>query len=836
MRHLYGEFTALDGKDYRVDINCANGSGEAEIVLGGEPFVTSMDSSDDIMYMPIKGSGATVSILTESWESEIYTEKPLGTKVTLTDISDVDNPVVKWIGFATPCTYNQPFDEATEYVDVECVDGISVLNNLKFATAKTGKEMTFATIIDNILQLPGCFTNWYISDNIQIQGLTHTDNIVQRLRIFDSNFFDNKDGDNLTDLDRSWLAYDVLYEICQYLGYVAVAVGEDVYFIDYDAIKHGRNSYHKFAVGNPNSSTLVSNISYSHEISGGTISDGGTQIGLDVVYDSVSVKDEFNIVNLKDDSDSKKYNITYADNERMRGWYGTGSNAGKYSTMYQEGFEETNLKGENSTFQCIAQYMWKDKRIATLWQFWSNPKITVYNYKNDSTRSLVTSLRQKCSFGDMMEYNGAYLTRFYKGDVISGLDGYNTGWSTEQKLNHWNRVFGSACKTIPAEDMIVFVNKKNEAGHIGPGHRLRTGKYDRVMPDTPDPEDAMSYPYLEYRDDSSFYFTGDESYLLIKGQVLVHDEDDTPFPMSDGADNSKLKRDVDKKIKCEFYLHARLQIGDHYWNGEQWTTTDSYFRLFWQDECNRTSKDDTRQNQSFYDKWFSFQNLTKMKWEYTEEAYWVPAPPASVIGGQLCLTLYANKDMWGQSNHNQWSEKNKWSDNRYNRYYSSVMCIKNFALDAYVSNGKLDNREAESDTVYCNVIGSRGVNPMDEITFKICTFDNKSSSYSTVAYDDNGTRTMLSHVKNNACNSDILKDTQSSSGDTNLTPEEMYIYRIANQYEKPRIVYDYHLSGVDHKIFGTYSDSIITGVTFVPKQISVDYRQSNTSIKLIEKV
>lgn len=832
---LTGEFTSLSGDTYRVVINCANGSGSEEIRLGPSPFVTKMDDSE-MIYSPLRGGSAEIEILSEDFLSDIYTENPLGTKVTFYDINDESNPKVIWTGFADPCTYNQPFDDAFEYISVSCVDGISVLNNLKWSKNMTGEEVSFAQIIDACLKLPGCFKTWYISNNMQIRGVSDTKNISQLCKIYDTNFFEPKDTNLLSDVNRAWTAYEVMSEILKFLGYVCIASGEEVYILDYDAIRNNVYTYHKFSVGNPDSSSIVE-LNYNFDITGEKIRSGGTQIGLSEVYDSVSVKDEFYKVDLSNEESLGEVNITRPDRTVMQTWKDL-----RY--MWGDGFD-TNIQQVNSPFVCVASEMWKGERITSLWQFWKKPNWTTYNYSYDSSRRKV-DLNSSCSWADMMTYSGAYVVKFHKGgwETNNGINGYNSGWSDEYKLNYWNKQLGVVCSTCPLEDRIILINKTadcngktGKAGHIGPGNRLRTGNFGRLYPDDINKgnlEDCMSYPFLEYKNSSSFYFAGEGSYLLIKGQICQHDEEFTPWCMYEGQKNSKLKHDCDKKIKCEFYIWAKLQVGNMFWDGEEWTTKDTLFRIYWQDECTKTGKDDTRSNKDFYDKWYSFQNLTKFKWEYTEEAYWVPAPPQGVIGGELKFTLYCNHDMWGQSHHNAWKEKNQWDDNRYSRYYSTVYVIKNFGLEAYVTNGKLEDRGVDSDTIYENLLEEQTINPMDQIVFKVCTYDNKSISYSTVTYESNGQKDYVKYLTNRALNSQ-QSSSVGSEGESGLVAEEHYIYRIVNQYEKPGIVYDYHLQGVNHKFYGIYTDSVITNPKFVPLTISYDYRNDDTIIKLIEK-
>lgn len=818
MRTLKGYFDAADGRTLTVTVRTP-GSGEGEISLADPPFETSVDAAETDMYEPVLGSGATLRIVTDSWLPELYAGDPTAVSVELSDAAGK----TLWTGFADPCSYNQNWAEEFEVVELHCADGLSVLNNLKFADSMRSEELSFADIIRRCVAVPGCYKKVYVSDNVRLPGQAAGKNAAELMKVYDSCFFEAMDSERLTDRDRSWTAHDVLTETLRFMGYNAAAVGDSVVVFDRDAVRAGIDTYTEFSVGSAAPlGTVRLNGSFLCE---GAIAAADAQIGLSEVYDSMRVKCEFADVDLDGETEGKERNITRAD----RTWMIESILPGRNSILFADGFGTDGA----DAFQCAAQRCWKDRRLATLWQFRNKPKYTTYNYANDSSRRLVTSLRDSCSFADMMTYNGAYLTRFHKGDVLEGLIGYNTGWADDRKLAYWNQLFGTTCKTAPLQDMIVMVNKKSEAGHIGPGKRIRTGSYGRIYPAdlARDPEDAMSYPYLDYSDNSAFYFSGEQSYLIIHGEVLVHDEDDTPFPLSDGADNGKLKRDVDKKIKCEFYLHASLRVGDSWWNGEEWVGTKSFFRLFWQDECGKQGKDDTRQNQSFYDKWFKIRNMVSTNWNYTEEGYWVPAPPADAIGGTMTLTLYAPKDMWGQSNHNQWKEKNEWKDNRYNRYYSSVVCIRNFGVKAVVSDGGIDDRAAESDTVYCNVMEGPAVNEHEDITFKICTYDGKRVNRNSPVRNDLGTREFVEFLENRA----LASESGGGSRGDGLTAEENLILRVVRQYEEPRAVLDFEAEGTDFPPYWNYRDPILNK-TYALDGWSTDWRRGTTKLKLIEKV
>jgi hypothetical protein len=81
----------------------------------------------------------------------------------------------------------------------------------------------------------------------------------------------------------------VLEEICQYLGVTAIADGDAVYFLDYDAIKNGINTYYKYSVNDSTAATLTT-ISFSKTITADDYSESGATLSLDNVYNKVSIK------------------------------------------------------------------------------------------------------------------------------------------------------------------------------------------------------------------------------------------------------------------------------------------------------------------------------------------------------------------------------------------------------------------------------------------------------------------------------------------------------------------------------------------------------------------
>ena len=71
----------------------------------------------------------------------------------------------------------------------------------------------------------------------------------------------------------------------QYLGYTLIADGEDVYIIDYDAIRAGRSKYYRYDIsGSAIGAASTATISNSYHIDANSYSENGTKVSLAEVF------------------------------------------------------------------------------------------------------------------------------------------------------------------------------------------------------------------------------------------------------------------------------------------------------------------------------------------------------------------------------------------------------------------------------------------------------------------------------------------------------------------------------------------------------------------------
>lgn len=807
------EFTSIKNVNYKIEIKTEKGSGTHTLMLSGEPFSTKMDSEGKNIYSPLKTTSATVGIMTKGLESNIYSGKAKGTSVKFTN---TDTNKVEFVGYVTPCRYDQDWNEELEEVEIECIDGIAVLKSIPYTV--TGSVETFANIIFNCLKQSGCFKRLYVTDNVQLTA-NGTDNIIEKLRVSQNNFFEEKQEGQTND-DVAMSCYDVLIEVMQFLGYTMFAEGDEVFIIDYDAIKRGNNKYFSYNLTGTTLGTYTTvTKSYSYQITGESIGETGTTVSLDKVYNKVTVKDDFYTYNsLFPNFGDAKYetNITAALD-----W-----NA---SDMFKRGYyvidtiTQTSKSGKSENFTIFVCPAWRGKTFVCIVKFYRSDVFQFCKYDKNTKQDRTEEYEKDMTWSKLFECHGATYVRMWKKEVGSreaeDFKGrYNYMLPQETKLQMWIDFLNRDPQDIALTPYVLCLNWSD--GHIGPAALNSTGRYDRT-----ENEDCRKYPFIRLRRFDSSVFGGKDAYLLINGKQLSHDEQNTPFPISDGANNKKLKREPDKKYEEEGFLWCRMKWGSNYWNGEGWQQQPCDFKLFY------WTGNGTIRVRNYYDKFFDFADTASKAMIKGAKGYYMTCPQSGNLAGEAEFIIYCNRDLWGRSNHGHWH-----SSNRYSRYYNYVQVLSDLTMTAEISNGMLDDMENDTDTTYTNVIASGAVDKMSDIKFKICTFDNKKPSYSGVDYLDSSKNSVyLKYTYNKALNSLETGVTASNRDGHKMVQEEHLIFKLVNQYQEPRTVIKTTLKNLGHKLYGTYTDKIIKGKTFIVSEANVDYKQETVEMKLIEK-
>lgn len=148
----------------------------------------------------------------------------------------------------------------------------------------------------------------------------------------------------------------------------------------------------------------------------------------------------------------------------------------------------------------------------------------------------------------------------------------------------------------------------------------------------------------------------------------------------------------------------------------------------------------------------------------------------------------------------------------------SGMLIQNFSVK-YQKKDSLSQSDNDSDRTYENVLNESYINELDEIEFKISSYNNDGACYSKVMLGDD-------YLKDNLYNC-ILDDT--------IRPEEMMITRCVNHYSATRIKLTQEIKErADLSPITRLSDTFLVGKKFINAGGTIDCKMNRFECIMIE--
>lgn len=835
-----GYFSSVNNIYYRVEIETSKGSGTKEIILGANPFVTDMSVDSKQIYSPIKGTTATIEVFLEDFIFDFYTENPTGTKVKL--IKNNTNEIV-WLGYITPQMFSQGFQLGPETISLEAVDTISVLENINYK-APDKQVLSFEQILRKIL------TNvdvryLFVSDNVQLSGQNGTDSILDKLYISEMNFFKQK-SDAETDDDVCWKCMEILNEICQFLGYVALMYGEDVYLLDYDAIKKGNPYYYRYDIRN-NTQTIRTSVSHSAKINGDNHYNNKATVSLDNVYNKVTVKaDTFQIkepTNL-----SSTYGETNITNPSIEG-FSSSKYTGQIDYIWAEVFP-------SDVDQTKAMNVWIDVHtdnyifgggnhnyydfVAMKYLKKPNSKFYIYDKNwNDVSDQFQSVLGYK----DFRVLNGGCYVKYY----TKNLDKCK-GNKDDEIYKKWLQYYKEAESNpnIDSSGYLDYCLDKAGIRNISWSDAILMNNFTCNV--HPNESEWYKYPYYETECEGEIIQGGENSAMIIQGKFYWH---------SLGAFSTKIdsypceykdyKLDKPNWINpnVDMFVPASVQWGNMWWNGESWQNTKCGFKLNWLQSEYRDDTDSIKHSNTI-EQWkcqktiMQPQPLTNtVTWRFgtNEEGCLIPVPKDQNLAGKPKLTIYrpvsgrvwkSRKDFLNGDNNG----KLGWQDSGI-RWPWCFVALLGLKFKSLMGDPTYSDTNS-SDTLYTNVLENNSVDDLGKIEFQIHTFDNKENSYGAVGLD--GGSSFVDKTYNKALYNEerTWYESNNKLATDGMRQEEHLIYKLVNQYTTPSKILECNLKLGTVQPYGIYTDTALTD-SYIVASFGTDYRFDCNKIKLIEK-
>ena len=769
-----GTFWGLEEKKYEVRLIGNSGSSDyTEILLSDNgPFVVTYNTNNT-PFEPVRTSVATINVVHNEYLEDILSAKAHGTKVELAEVTNNAN-VIKWTGYLTPKIYDAGYEHCYETFQLDAADCVSSLQYFDYEPMNGMGIVSFKDILAQVCNRCENLEGYYWTRSKKI-GTTVV--LPEHLFISEHNFFSS-------DIQEPWKLSQVVEEICRYLGYTCLQWGNRMYFIDYqyltdhDALEvsfHPKSSSYTSGSGMTLDSAFTVTAD-EYRLNGATISFEPV-VNKCVVKANLYTVDEF-LPGIFDDGYLRNrngnatgdtdygpdsdgfYNSINCDTLASTPGYPSG---GVFLGFGQDLDWETDEEGKRDMDYTVRYRLYDHK-------YWES----VYSTLSGSPASPSASAQKNT--GITMDYRGGTIV-----DLGTVQNPYlNTGQQliVPSKMDYTRYL--CICELYGR-------NPNNARGQVV--FRLKDNFQGEIVPI-------------------------DNCFIVINFTMLLEKY------MIRNYINPNW---TDKGIRYNLFaagsyegnkIHSpnfRFKIGDKYWNGSAWTTTNSTFEVEaeWDKKQSILKHDD----ENFWNTDLSVLNNVSWEDELNCEGYKIPLSGVDISQPVTFEIINPNPAVGGRNGNN------------YFHYEFNAYCwVKDLSID-FVKKGF--EGKTENDLTYENVVDSGSVHQMSDITVKITTDTPMAqASYSTVAYK----------LSNNATLQPLSAITEPSISGVAQKPELNIVEKHVLQYNTPTSKISLTLSDSIAPFRKLYSVDVEDQTQgFVQLGTEIDYHESRQTITAVEK-
>ena len=769
-----------NNKRYSIQIiNDYNGDTVAEIKLAGEQPVLITTESDGI-FSAVKSRKCTIRIVTDAVLKDIYSPENQGTKIV---IQEENNQYPFFEGWLTPCIYNQSYSKVLDELELEFVSCLSTLKNIKYSFINsTPKIQTIQAILYNIFQKTGYSGNILYPINSLDKELTY-------YKLSEANFIED-------DAEATpWSCFEVLEEICKFFGWSCVDYGPDLYLIDYETIMNSASLHKWRKIINSTSSEIVQKNSGFITISKDSYSGSGHTLSYDEVYNKVSVNDSiYELEEISTDIfDTDKNHLINTAGQQMasqRFIHTHKDKEDKAWTIYYTKF----LFDSNSNWKC------KFFDVSTFQEV-DNYFVGEFDY----------------NYAPWDFTNGWGNTIFAMPEKVWVFDEYQQGQTSVD------------AKEYIAFNVLTYDKASSFSGSITSYKAANEYLNTQAAADLP----VLTYTLpeeVQYKAENGY------SFICFKGDLWWQcDKDATevwedkvkfyvPYPWDGistmaGEYNKFTRSSSDTDYNKGWpMLRAKLQIGDYYWNGSDWTTTDTTFWINYHKENKSVSsgEDEVLSYGAWQHPVYNTQitvndvfNTDKAKL-IDEDCLAIPINRS--LSGKLTFTMYAPKQANVQQSLYDYAVGYK--------TLCPVVYMKGFELNyKYIPSGyqwhDIDEYDSDSDIIYTNIINENYVMDFDEVELKINTAaENKPVSRSYIM--NNNSEYIVNINKNNK----------------NKRQEHNLCNMYYDHYSTQKQIYDCQIHDYLHP--GSFVQITALSGNYIVDTQEYDLKLNHNTVKLIE--
>lgn len=292
---IYGTFKTINDDTITVTIE-NNNVNHADINIdtsdsirfADDPIEIDVDCEDSFTH--IITTSAKISFLTKTWLGDYL----FGDNYTSIPVEIKKGDSILFAGYVTPNTFSQDYAEMWEILEINCVDGLSIMEN-RHVTDSTDYETLKMNVntrtFSNILLGTGIVS----TNQNYVLTQQHTpklyfdcskkystyDNIFNGLMISSGLFL----GDSEDDV---WTYWEIIEEMMRYLNLHIVQIGYDFYMFDWENIRNNTSITWLDIVNNTTTTKTFNIIALTKDKYGSN----DTQLSMADVFNQIQVKDD----------------------------------------------------------------------------------------------------------------------------------------------------------------------------------------------------------------------------------------------------------------------------------------------------------------------------------------------------------------------------------------------------------------------------------------------------------------------------------------------------------------------------------------------------------------
>ena len=288
-------FKDIDNNSIEIEIyknfeDAATTVAPSELQYSADAVSINYESDDDV-FKSIKCSDCQINIVTNKILTDLYT----ALKNEIYCLIKKNGEVI-WCGFSVPCLYQSDYDNEYNQLSLQFNDILSSLENYKYTYVNANQSIaSFYSILKHIINKidsQNLIKNIYVHNSKRINGTTE---LLNNLFILDRNFFDeSEEAENCKD---------IIEYISRFLGTSCYYFEDSIYFVDFNSIKSIKE-YTKYNLSD-NTNSVV------------TINNGLIDVNSNVYYANatISINEQYNKVVVVANTNSNNTIIPNWDDE-----------------------------------------------------------------------------------------------------------------------------------------------------------------------------------------------------------------------------------------------------------------------------------------------------------------------------------------------------------------------------------------------------------------------------------------------------------------------------------------------------------------------------------------